>query len=220
MRSLLLILVMQAGAVHGQAPVDPDSLRRRIIKEAVDILENSEISYIYGGSRQGTPDECERCNQCLAMAGKAREGKGKALQACPGCNRCSLDCSHFTSLVYRRSGLSAPYLTTEYMRRLAPATLLHRYHLMVVGQDPRLALPGDLLVYRGHVVLLEKLRKEGRGDLIHATSGKDLRGPGMGIQRERYADLGRFRGPLQRVLRHGMLVVKRPGEKRRFRPVP
>jgi hypothetical protein len=83
---------------------------------------------------------------------------------------------------------------------------LERYHLRDIGARVQRALPGDLLVYEGHVVLLERRLPQGRGDIIHVTSGRDLKGPGLGLQRERNVPLSGFRGPLQRILRHKDLV--------------
>jgi len=80
--------------------------------------------------------------------------------------------------------------------------LERRYGLLPVGQSSRDSMPGDLLVYQGHVVILEELHDKGTGDVIHATGGKDLKGPGQGIQRQRFVQLDHFRGPLLRVLRH------------------
>ena len=76
--------------------------------------------------------------------------------------------------------------------------------------DATIAIPGDLLVYKGHVVMLERRHGQGKGDIIHATGGRDIREPGQGIQRERWADLGRFRGPLLRILRHNALAAPVP----------
>ncbi len=92
------------------------------------------------------------------------------------------------------------------LSRLSAASLAKRYKLVPMGNASADAISGDLLVYAGHVVILERITKvEGIivwGDVIHATGGKDLKGPGLGIQRERSARLDYFRGDLLRILRH------------------
>jgi hypothetical protein len=126
---------------------------------------------------------------------------------CPQCRACSLDCSHFTALVYREAGLPYPYLATSLMLSLDARSLAERYRLKDLGTDLARAEAGDLLVFDGHVVLLEKRRPPApgrttwRGDVVHATGGSAVRAPGEGVQRERFVELAHFRGPLRRILR-------------------
>jgi hypothetical protein len=180
-----------------QAVVLP--MRDQVVKKAADLLDNWSVSYVYGGSKLGDPEHCEACNKCLD---RMKSGPKERLSDCPVCNKCSLDCSHYTYEVFKQSGLSSTYLTTALMNTLSPQELAARYKLLDIGSSVTRAMPGDLLVYDGHVVLLEKKYPDGHGDLIHSTSGRELRGPGNGIQRERRAELQNFRGPVQRILRH------------------
>lgn len=191
-----LLFVSQASAI---------SLPKRdaVLDTARSMLENLSISYVLGGSRLGEVGLCEECNRCLA---ERKPDKTQRLVLCPKCQLCSLDCSHFTYEVYKQSGLGAKYLTTALMNSMEPLKLLHNYYLVDIGDRVERALPGDLLVYDGHVVMLERKYRDGTGDVIHVTSGRDLKGPGLGIQRERRIVLGQFRGQLLRILRHLDLV--------------
>lgn len=196
-------------------------LQARIIYEADRALEQYEVSYAYGGAQLGAVKQCDECNRCLGARNPLPKQR---LRECPSCNHCSLDCSHFTQLVFDNAGLKAPYIDTATMLALSPAQLRSRYYLIDKGSDAEAARPGDLLVYRGHVILLIAKRGAGRGDIIHATGGKDIREPGQGIQRERLVQLDPFRGPLLRVLRHQELEPvppPKPAEpsQRRLRPV-
>ncbi len=173
--------------------------REQVLKKASELLDTWSISYVYGGNKLGSPKTCEACNACLD---RYKSGPKERLLDCPVCERCSLDCSHYTFEVFKQSGLNATYLTTALMNDLPPDDLANSYHLLDIGKEITRAMPGDLLVYKGHVVLLEKKAKDGRGDVIHVTSGRDLQGPGHGIQRERHALLASFRGPVLRILRH------------------
>lgn len=177
-----------------------------LLRAGDEMLENLEISYVYGGSKVGSLEQCEQCNACLE---KFRPSPKERFTKCTSCNGCSLDCSHFTQLVYARVGLDYPYLTTSQMSELSPRVLEQKYKLLVVGTDIKNAEPGDLLVYPGHVVMLESSARQGFGDIIHATGGKDIREPGQGIQRERRAQLLHFRGDLRRILRHRKLEGER-----------
>lgn len=186
-------------------------LRHRVLAEADRLLEEAQVSYVYGGSKLGDGQACDRCNSCLTAKSPRAALR---LKECPACLDCSLDCSHFTELVYSKAGIPYPYLATAGMLALAAETLQQRYRLIDVGPDPRLARPGDLLVYDGHVVILERTQPANRrdstlrGDVIHATGGRDIRLPGQGIQRERYVEIGHMRGPLRRILRHTAIAAE------------
>ncbi len=191
-------LLCQEGAKAAPLPK-----RQEVLTQARGLLDNWSISYVMGGNKLGDVDDCEACNRCLASKKPSPEGR---LKACPTCASCSLDCSHFVYEVFKLAGLPSSYITTALMNSLGPDALLKNYYLVDVGRRGQRALPGDLLVFDGHVVMLEKKHPNGTGDVIHVTSGKDLRGPGLGIQRERHVVIDQFRGPLLRVLRHVELV--------------
>ncbi len=174
--------------------------RDQVVKKAADLLDNWSVSYVYGGSKLGDPQHCDACNKCLD---RMKSGPKERFSDCPVCTKCSLDCSHYTHEVFKQAGLNSTYLTTALMNNLSPQDLAGRYNFLDIGSSISRAMPGDLLVYDGHVVLLEKKYSDGQhGDVIHSTSGRELRGPGNGIQRERRARLQNFRGPILRVLRH------------------
>lgn len=208
MISLSLPLLLFAAAAWA-TEATPEPLSKRLVGVASRILDEAQISYVYGGYQVGDDDSCKQCNECLdakAPAPKAR------LKLCPVCAACSLDCSHFTAMVFKEAGAPYPYLDTATMLSLTPEGLARRYGLVDLGTATAAARPGDLLVYDGHVVMLEKVhaplagKARHRGDIVHATGGKDVRGPGEGIQRERFIDLDTFRGPLRRILRHRALT--------------
>ncbi len=212
-------------ALLGSGPVPADG----VLAVASRLLDEAEISYVYGGYQVGDGEACKTCNACLTAN---KPSPAKRLKTCPACNSCSLDCSHFTELVFREAGLGYPYLDTAGMLGLSAEKLKSSYGLVDLDVDLARAAPGDLLVYDGHVVLLEKRheRVKGqatyRGDVVHATGGRDIKTPGEGIQRERFIDLANFRGPLRRILRVRTLAAVEPslpkkeaGPLRKLRPV-
>lgn len=196
-----LLILMATGFARLEG--SPLPKRHEVLGQARHLLDNWSISYVMGGNKLGDVKDCEACNQCLGLK---KPDKDSRLRACPTCASCSLDCSHFTYEVFKLAGLRATYLTTALMNTLGADALLKNYALVDVGSRSQRALPGDLLVYDGHVVMLEKKHASGLGDIIHVTSGRDLRGPGLGIQRERHVAIDHYRGPLLRVLRHVDLV--------------
>lgn len=179
--------------------------QKSLLHVAASLLDEAQVSYVYGGYQVGDPAACQQCNSCLETH---KPKPNQRLSQCPVCRQCSLDCSHFTELVYRQAGYPYPYLATSGMLAMDADVLRRRYDLVDLGTRLDQALTGDLLVYDGHVVMLERRREPQpgqaffRGDVIHATGGKDVRGPGEGIQRERFINLAHFRGPLRRILRH------------------
>lgn len=188
-------------------------LASRILAVADQLLEEAQVSYVYGGSKLGDGAACHQCNTCLE---KKSPRPSLRLRVCPRCADCSLDCSHFTELVFNKAGAPYPYLPTASMLELSTEALRQRYQLLDLGANAYSAGPGDLLVYDGHVVILERLhpalkKNDGlRGDVIHATGGRDIKLPGQGIQRERFVEIAHLRGPLRRILRHEALAAISP----------
>lgn len=177
-------------------------MRQKVVETAQLWLDQYTISYAWGGSQLGDDEACQACNDCVSKLAPAPR---QQLETCPVCRSCSLDCSHFVSLVFRDVGLTAPYLTTSMMRQLDDAALKRRFAWLSLGRRVERVLPGDLLVYDGHVVMVTAVQQPGQGDVIHVTSGRELRGPGKGLQRERSVEFDGFRGPVERVLRHRSL---------------
>jgi len=192
MKPLILLLCLTS---HALAVTTPES----VLRVADQLLELGAVSYVYGGNRIGDIKDCEACSQCLDSK---KVPPSARFRSCPTCKACSLDCSHFIQLVYHVAGIKTPYLTTAEMENWSGFDLKRKAGLDVVDWSADSLQAGDLLVYRGHVVLVEKVHPTGRIDLVHATGGRDVKGGGQGIQRERWVDAASFRGPLQRVLRH------------------
>ena len=194
----LLIYLSPGFALGGEL----SSLQAKIRTAGDDMLETLEVSYVYGGAKVGDTKTCDQCNSCLE---DRRPAPKQRFLECPTCGSCSLDCSHFTQMVFTKAGLAFPYITTGQMLDLAPDALAKKYHLRQVGTTVGHIIPGDMLVYRGHVVIVEAVHDRDSADIIHATGGKDIKEPGQGIQRERFVRMSSFRGELQKVIRHARL---------------
>lgn len=121
-----------------------------------------------------------------------------------------LDCSHFVQKVYTEAGYPFPYINTALILDLTPEKLQKNYHLIRFQPENFVFHPTDLLVFHGHIAMVETVTSPGHGDIIHSTGGRDIRGPGQGVQRERLADFMTFRGPLLAVLRHESLNFQQP----------
>lgn len=209
-----------------------------ILNSAKYLFRNLSISYTYGGkgpleltnsgtcsinkpkcslsNRINIINLCQECNLCLY---KHRPKASFRIQKCPVCLKCSIDCSHFVHLVFKMAGFYLPYLSTKEMLNYSAKRLFNNYKLLVIKNSP--AIVGDLLVYLGHVVILTKVRSKGVGDIINATSGKDIKSPGQSIQREYFVHYNNFHGhELRRVLRHVDLLNNNMRAKKNFlRPI-
>lgn len=174
------------------------SYREKVLNEADKLLNTVNISYAWGG-HSINPKLCAECSACLNKAGTAPK---KQLEICPVCNQCSLDCSHFIETAFDRAGLATPYLTTRQMNRLEAKTLRKSYGWIDLGRKVNRILPADILVYDGHVVLVEKVSSPGVGQVIHSTSGDVIKRAGEGIQRQTLVPFANFKGPLLKILRH------------------
>ena len=123
--------------------------------------------------------------------------------------------------VFENAGLETKYLTTNMMRTLSKQKLIKRYNWVDLGASHSRAMSGDIAVYPGHVVLITKVYSEtGKADIIHVTSGRDLKNPGEAVQSERSVKLSDFRGPLQRILRHKDIYSEVRGKGRFWRVEP
>lgn len=196
----IIIVLNFTGAIGSRAyTAASQDYRDRVLAEADRILNLANVTYHYGGRNLGTIKECDRCTRCLELKAPSKTSR---LTTCDACRLCSLDCSNFVSLVFERAGMRAPYLTTLQMRNTDDQRLRARYRWLNLGPRSQRALRGDLLVYPGHVVIVERVQRPGYGDVVHATSGRELKGPGLGIQRHRNIAFDTYKGRLQKVLRH------------------
>lgn len=157
------------------------------------------VPYIWGGGNIGKKESCEACRKCVQQKGVGLKSR---LTRCAPCQSCGIDCSHFVNTVYNQVGLEFPYASTAELRRLRPEDIVGHYNLLDMGKDLRVVQPGDLLVYRNHVIMAIALRGQGRGDFIHATRFDGGLKQIGGIKLERDRLLSTYRGKLMRILRH------------------
>ena len=208
----------EAKSGASQSPRDPNALRDTLLSVMERYRSMSYVPYIWGGNKIGDQSSCQACRACVA--GKPRLKVERRLSACPACRACGVDCSHFANRVLRDAGLDYPYLATREMSRSSALDLRKKFNLVDMGHDPRQALPGDLLLYPKHVVLLLETRGDGRiGDILQVSRAVKRKGMG-GIEVVRDQDLTRFRGKLLRILRHGILFDGKPGRGGRGQPAP
>lgn len=200
---VLILLGLVVGLPFSQQILAKKSiLQRKVLSTAEFVLQKLGVSYQYGGNSVRSMQDCYDCLECTN-----RQKKPLVSRECTTCKYCSLDCSHFVQFIYQKSGLNFPYITSKGMLETSSLKLQKNYHLIHMGRFISQAQEADLLVFSGHVVLLESLNSNGKATIIHATRGQDIKGAGLGIQRVRNIHLNRYFGkPVRRVLRHEQLI--------------
>lgn len=192
------------------APHGANAIRETIVSVMERYRDLSYVPYIWGGNSIGSESSCKECRACVSS--KPRLKVERRSRACPSCRSCGIDCSHFANRVLRDAGLNYPYLDTKGMTRDSAPELRKKFNLVDMGHDPSVALPGDLLLYPKHVVLLLEPKEGGlTGDVLHVSRAVKRKGMG-GIEVVRDQDLSRFRGKLLRILRHGFIFDGKPGK--------
>ena len=209
--AILVGIFFITGAGHFEKSV-------KLIGTAEYYLNHSEISYVWGGNTVGGKKACEACSRCL---NDKKPAKTKKLAACPSCQKCGLDCSHFILHVFKNAGLQTNYLTTAAMRSFSKKRLLNDFNWVDLGAKASRAMPGDLAVYPGHVVMVMKVdANNNSADIIHVTSGRDIKKAGEAVQAEHGVNIQNFRGPLQRLLRHKDIYAEYRSKGRFWRVEP
>lgn len=190
---------------------DLEARRAQLIDTALSYLVHASVPYVWGGGVIGDDETCTKCAQC-AMKYQKR-GIQKRHLNCPECTRCGLDCSHFVHKVFNRAGFEFPFTSTSGMMKANKERPRAVPGLRYIGKDLRLAMPGDLLVLRKHVVILVRLHDDLSADVVHVSrsvrnsSYGDMHNIGKvgGIEYRRGVNLQRFYGGLSRILRHDQL---------------
>lgn len=196
----LLALNKFAFAQDPEIEIETD-LESQILQEADKILNFTPTPYAKGGKSLET-GKCEQCSQCLLE----KKNTNNKLSCKKVCKSCGVDCSNFTRIVYNRAGLDYPYLSSSDMIHTSKRKLYLKFGLVDLGKRLDLARPGDILVYKGHVALLERIFPNNKGDIIHASNTRTFKRTGNGIHRRENVNLAKLRGPLIKILRHYKLA--------------
>jgi cell wall-associated NlpC family hydrolase len=179
-------------------PLAALKLQDKLVGLAKEYASLAHVPYVWGGGNIGKVSSCDECRTCIETKKYSIKNR---LRKCKACQSCGIDCSHFVNRVFNQVGLEYPYAATAEMKRARPEELATEYNLLHMGKDIRAAQPGDLLVYKNHVVLLASIDDKGYGEIIHATRFIKGRKSG-GIAWDKQKRLATYRGKLQRILRH------------------
>jgi hypothetical protein len=174
-----------------------------IVESALSYVPFQEVPYVWGGNSLGTPGECQACSECI-QKNKNRGIKKRHLK-CSACNKCGFDCSHFVQTVFDAVDYPFPFMSTKSMLRVSKKNPGLIPGLRYIGNDLKLAQPGDLLVQKKHVVILIRMKSGSVGDIVH-MSRTVRKGRIGGIELRRDADLKKFFGGVKKILRHEKML--------------
>ncbi len=195
------------------------SRRDALVKVMEHYGDMTYVPYVWAGGKIGTKSSCLECRACVDS--KPHLKVERRLKSCTACQQCGIDCSHFANRVLTDAGLPYPYIDTRGLTHFSREELRRKYNLVDMGRDTKRALPGDLLLFKHHVVMVLDSFGDGMGDILHVSRSTKRKGTG-GIEVVRGQSLGKFRGRLVKILRHGSLDdgETRPAGKQRNLNLP
>jgi len=172
----------------------------RLLTLADYYMNMTYVPYIWGGGSIGDKDVCLACRSCVLQNKVPLQ---RRLQSCSACRRCGMDCSHFVYRLYQEAGLNYAYASSWELSRQNGKGLLKHYNLIDIGRDLALAQPGDLLIFRKHIMMLSGVISPSRGDFVHITRFRPGDASKLGGFRwDKDKDILNYRGKLVRILRH------------------
>lgn len=187
-------------------PPAPKPPLERLLDIANNFSVKTSIPYVFGGGQLGSPKRCSECSDCIRRKRLPANSSMDRFNQCSACRECGLDCSNFISHLLRGAGLKSKFATTATLTRENERTLWEKYSFVDVGDDLLDAKPGDLILKKGHVVMLLEINPAlGTADFIHASRGSKRTLVG-GIELRRGVDVRKIQRETLRILRHRDLV--------------
>jgi hypothetical protein len=166
---------------------------------AAQLAMLTDIPYVWGGkrARDVVVQDCQACRTCIETR---KLSSREVYSACSACKACGIDCTHLVGDVMELSGLAMPYGSTEQLLEASAEDLSELYRLQDKGRNLNGATPGDILVFRGHAVLLLNNNRDGSALVVHSAAfRKGSKVGGIGIET---IDMHSFAGGVKRVLQH------------------
>jgi hypothetical protein len=187
-------------------PPAPKPPVERLMDVANSLSVKTLVPYVFGGGQIGSPKKCSECSDCIRRRRLPANSSMDRFNQCSACRECGLDCSNFISHLLRESGLKSKFATTATLSRENERTLWENYAFINVGDDLLDAKPGDLILKKGHVVMLLDIHPAlGTIDFIHASRGSKRTLVG-GIELRRGVGIKKVQRETIRILRHRDLV--------------
>jgi cell wall-associated NlpC family hydrolase len=194
----------------GFAPIGPQPDRPAIVRlmEAANRLAaRTNVPYVFGGGRIGSANQCQECTECVRKNHLAANSTMLRFNTCPACRQCGIDCSGFVNRLFAEAKLKYRFASTAMLTGIKDGFLQEQYGFINMGKDLEVARPGDLILEKGHIVMVVDIDLTlGTVDFIHASRGSK-RTPVGGIELKRGMKIETLQKKVVRIMRHRELVL-------------
>lgn len=187
-------------------PKAPKAPLDRLLETADRFVNKTAVPYVFGGSQIGSSKACQDCSACIRARRLPANSSSDRFEQCTACQSCGLDCSNFVKHLFTEAGLTVKFATTATLNRASDLVLEENFRFINIGSDLSDARPGDLVLKKGHVIMLTDIQTAlGTVDFIHASRGSK-RTPVGGIELRRGFNLRTIQRETVRILRHKDLL--------------
>ena len=192
-------------AIGAKSPRPPIE---RLLAAAERLSRETSVPYVYGGSRIGSLKQCQACTDCARRLHLPADASLGRYNKCAECRRCGIDCSNFVNTLFAEAGLKFRFADTRTLNATGHDFLREQFGFINIGHNLEDAQAGDLVVERGHVMMVIAVDpKLGTIDYIHSSRGSRGRKPIGGIELRRGKPLNEVQKRTLRILRHRELVL-------------
>lgn len=186
----------------------PKPAIKRLMEAAERLAGETAVPYVYGGSRIGKLKQCQACAECARKNQLIADSSPARYNRCAACRSCGIDCSNFVNRLFAEAGLKYRFADTRTLNASGQEFLQEQYGFINMGRDLLVARPGDLILERGHVMMVIAVDPTlGTIDYIHASRGSRGRKPIGGIELRRGKPLEKVQRDVVKILRHRELVL-------------
>ena len=180
----------------------------RLMAAAERMARQTSVPYVFGGTRIGTAKQCQECSDCARKNHLSANSSSGRFNKCASCRRCGIDCSNFVNRLFSEAGLKYRFADTRTLTLTGEDFLQEQYGFINMGRDLLVARPGDLILQKGHVMMVIDVDPTlGTIDYIHASRGSRTRKPIGGIELRRGKPLNQVQHEVVKILRHRELVL-------------
>jgi cell wall-associated NlpC family hydrolase len=188
-------------------PEAPKPAVARLMEVAHKMAARTNVPYVFGGHAIGKSKVCQECTDCIRKNHLSANSTRMRYNQCASCRHCGIDCSSFVNRIFAEAGLRYRFADTQTLRHTKDGFLEEQYGFVNVGSDLMKARPGDLLLEKGHIVMVVDVDlSAGTIDYIHASRGSK-RTPEGGIELRRGDSVVKLQKTLVRILRHRELIT-------------
>jgi NlpC/P60 family len=199
----------------GLGKIGPQNLPRaidRLMGAADSLSRRANVPYVFGGrsvaaGNRRSDQSCQECSACIHKNNLPANSTMSRYNNCAACRRCGIDCSGFANSVFNEAGMKYGFADTKSLNVAGDGFLQRQYGFNNIGQDLAMVRRGDLILEKGHILLvLEVNLPLGTIDYIHASRASKRNKLG-GIEIRRHVPIDPFQHSVKRILRHVELMT-------------